>query len=205
MRISKNPLIRRQEIIATAGRLFEEQSIAKTSMSDIAADMGVAKGLVYYYFASKDDLVVAVIEQFADTFSQTLAGILHKTDRDLFAKLRAVLQLYFSAIRSHPALRSITSADPAAFTRLREQLSAGALQHIGPIVAEGLAQGLIDIEYPEQMLRLLVRGLGDLYIEGVRDPAVHTRLIEQALGLAKGRLRISLDDEPIRLPQAETG
>ena len=54
MRISKEPEARKQEILETAMKLFAEKGYEKTSISDIAKEIGVAQGLCYRYFPSKD-------------------------------------------------------------------------------------------------------------------------------------------------------
>jgi len=48
-------------LLRHAEELFAEQGFAKTRMADIARHAGVAKGLVYWYFESKEALVHAVI------------------------------------------------------------------------------------------------------------------------------------------------
>lgn len=188
MRVSKDPEVRRQEIVNTAGRLFQKQGIAKTSITEIARQMGVAKGLVYYYFSSKDELVEAVIDDFTVDLDQELATIQQQEDLDFAGKLKAVLHLYFDAIQSHPAILSFTPADPTAFSLLKEKLSAIAYARVQTILAAGRNKGLIEMDYPEYMLKILIRGLGDLYIEGIRDPKIHATIIEQALGLDKNSL-----------------
>jgi AcrR family transcriptional regulator len=49
------------EIIAAAGRLFAEHGFAATKLDDIARLAGVAKGSVYLYFATKEELFRAVV------------------------------------------------------------------------------------------------------------------------------------------------
>lgn len=56
---------RRQAIIDTARVVFSEQGFAETSMSSIAAKLGGSKATLYNYFASKEELFVAIIQQFA--------------------------------------------------------------------------------------------------------------------------------------------
>ena len=56
MRISKEPEARKQEILETAMKLFAEKGYEKTSISDIVKEIGVAQGLCYRYFPSKDIL-----------------------------------------------------------------------------------------------------------------------------------------------------
>ena len=66
MRITKEPEERKQEILNTALRLFQEKGYEKTSISDIAKDIGVAQGLCYRYFPSKESLFDSVVDQYAE-------------------------------------------------------------------------------------------------------------------------------------------
>ena len=54
MRITKEPEVRKQEILDTALKLFGENGYEKTSITDIAKAIGVAQGLCYRYFPSKE-------------------------------------------------------------------------------------------------------------------------------------------------------
>ncbi|WP_066460544.1 TetR/AcrR family transcriptional regulator [Sanguibacter suarezii] len=65
-RTVKAPDERRSEILAAARELFAERGINKTSISDVAARVGVTRGLVYHYVADKDSLVDAVLAEYID-------------------------------------------------------------------------------------------------------------------------------------------
>ena len=56
------PPARRDELLAVGLRMFSTQPFDELSMDDIAAEAGVAKGLLYYYFGSKRGLYVAAVE-----------------------------------------------------------------------------------------------------------------------------------------------
>ena len=75
MRITKEPEIRKKEIIDAARHLFQRKGIAKTSINDIAKSIGVAKGLVYYYFSSKDELVETVLDEFVEDVDRGLKAV----------------------------------------------------------------------------------------------------------------------------------
>ena len=66
MRISKEPEERKQEILETAIKLFSVNGFEKTSISDIAKEIGIAQGLCYRYFPSKDVLFQSAINEYAD-------------------------------------------------------------------------------------------------------------------------------------------
>lgn len=51
------------EIVAAALRMFAERGYAATKLEDVARAAGIAKGTVYLYFATKEDLFRAVVRQ----------------------------------------------------------------------------------------------------------------------------------------------
>lgn len=54
---------RPDEIVAAALEMFSEKGFAATRLDDIAARAGVSKGAIYLYFATKEDIFRAVVEQ----------------------------------------------------------------------------------------------------------------------------------------------
>jgi AcrR family transcriptional regulator len=190
-RITKDPETRRQEIVDMAKSLFEEQGIPKTSMAEIADKVGVTKGLLYYYFKSKDELVQAIVEQLTHGIDKSLTQIIIDPQLDFPRKFKAFIGAYFQTIAENPVIFSTTPTDPQLFNLVREQLTSVALRHAGHLLNQGVKLGLIDIAYPEFMLKLLIKGLADLYMEGIRDPQIYAVLIEQTLGMKHGQLQLA--------------
>lgn len=62
MRVVKKPEERKAEMVAAAAKLFAQQGFVRTSVAEIVSAVDVAKGLFYYYFTTKDDMVKAVVE-----------------------------------------------------------------------------------------------------------------------------------------------
>jgi len=83
MRITKEPEERKQEILDTALRLFQEKGYEKTSISDIAKAIGVAQGLCYRYFPSKEALFDSVVDQYAGILVEALATPAKKKNMSL--------------------------------------------------------------------------------------------------------------------------
>jgi len=188
MRISKDPEERKQEIIEAAMVLFEEKGIQKTSMSDIAKKLDVAKGLIYYYFRSKDELIAFVIESFSTVVDEEIRKIMKNDALDFYGKLGAILNLFFSSIREHPTLMNITPGNPGMFEYIKTRLSEIAITHASALIEEGKREGFIENKYPGYMLKILISGIADLYMEGVTDPNIHRVLIEEALGIPEGKI-----------------
>jgi AcrR family transcriptional regulator len=71
-RWQRRPEARRDELLDAAQRLFARHGLAQTSVADIAAEAGVAKGSVYRYFDSKEALLSALKDRF---FEQMMARV----------------------------------------------------------------------------------------------------------------------------------
>ncbi|MDD3369087.1 MAG: TetR/AcrR family transcriptional regulator [Lachnospiraceae bacterium] len=65
MRVVKNPDERKQEIVDAAIRVFARKGYEKTSISDIAKEIGISQGLCYRYFPSKEAVYDAGIDKYA--------------------------------------------------------------------------------------------------------------------------------------------
>jgi AcrR family transcriptional regulator len=53
---------RRSQIIESAIQVFAREGIAKTRMEDVAAEAGLSKGLLYWYFKSKEEIIIAIAD-----------------------------------------------------------------------------------------------------------------------------------------------
>ena len=190
MRITKNPEERKQEILDMALLLFEEQGVAKTSMKDIAERMQVAKGLLYYYFASKEELIIQVVEAFTKDVEGDILKIVAHESLSFHQKLSGLIGVFFEAILEHPVLMGLAPTNPSIFDFVKTKLSELAIVHAKELLAKGVSEGYLSLVYPEYMLKILIFGIADLYIGGVEDPKIHCTLIEEALGLEKGSINI---------------
>lgn len=63
---SKKPEVRRKELIEVASALFAEKGYEAVSVRDILNVVDGAPGMFYYYFKSKQDIYLAVMEQYLD-------------------------------------------------------------------------------------------------------------------------------------------
>lgn len=76
MRVVKKPEERKAEMVAAAAKLFAQQGFVRTTVAEIVSTVDVAKGLFYYYFTTKDDMVKAVVEGYCSylgTMAQQIA------------------------------------------------------------------------------------------------------------------------------------
>lgn len=77
--------VRREELLDAAERCFLDRGVAGTSVDDIVAAAGVAKGTFYLYFPSKEKVLGALQERYVAAFRATLAAAMERRRADDFA------------------------------------------------------------------------------------------------------------------------
>ena len=97
MRISKEPEVRRQEIIDTAMRVFSERGYEATTMKDIAREMKVASGLCYHYFPNKQELYETAVRQYARACTAGFVEIFRRTELSLDESLELLGNVWKTA------------------------------------------------------------------------------------------------------------
>jgi AcrR family transcriptional regulator len=105
----------RAKILAAALEQFRTEGFDKATMRGIAQKAGVATGLAYYYFASKEALVMAFYDE-AALAMQPLLEQVHQREKKLEPRLRALIQTkldYFAPNRNFLGALMGSAADPA--------------------------------------------------------------------------------------------
>ena len=99
----------RSRILEAALSVFRERGFEKATMREIAAEAGVAVGAAYYYFDSKDALVMAFYERAqGEMFAQTQAAL--GEAKTLEARLRAIVSAKFNYFAPNRKLLGALSA-----------------------------------------------------------------------------------------------
>jgi AcrR family transcriptional regulator len=105
----------RERILEAALALFRERGFAEATMRDIAARAGVATGLAYYYFESKNAIVLAFYDRATHELPARLVQA--HTHRTLPARLEAIVLAkfdYFMPNRRFLAALMAHAADPSS-------------------------------------------------------------------------------------------
>lgn len=93
----------RARILDTALRLFRERGFEQTTMREVATEAGVATGAAYYYFRSKEELVMAFYLRTADDEREAFAEALAAT-KDLRKRIRSLIAIKLQQFEDHRSL-----------------------------------------------------------------------------------------------------
>lgn len=115
----------RERILDAALDAFGNRGFEAVSLDDIAGAVGVRKQTVLYWFASKDELLAAVLERSADELAVAIEAAVRQVGEG-FARVEAVVRAAFRPAVRRPALlglvRELNRLSPAMSDRLVDRL-----------------------------------------------------------------------------------
>jgi TetR/AcrR family transcriptional regulator, fatty acid metabolism regulator protein len=160
---------KRRVILDAAVRVFARQGFHTCRVSDIADEAGVAYGLVYHYFSSKEEILDTL---FLERWDVMLAAIAEadRSRRTPQEKLFAIAAFIIDSYRHDPDLMKviIVEVTRAANTFGRTHLAKirDAYGQIAAIVAHGQREGVFRAEIPPEFAALAYYGLIEQVLTG---------------------------------------
>jgi TetR/AcrR family transcriptional regulator, fatty acid metabolism regulator protein len=136
---SRTPAVdRRRQILDAAVRAFARRGYEATRVGDVATEAGVAYGLVYHYFTSKEQLLETI---FRDTWSQMLKTIREiETEADpVREQLRKVVALVLRAWNRDPDLVRVLVREVTRTPHLQSEVAE--IQHAFDALERIIARG----------------------------------------------------------------
>lgn len=158
---TKKSLKRRNTILNEAEKLFIKNGFEKTTVKDIAARSGVAKGTFYYYFDTKEDIISSLLEKRYRKTEKKARYVLENENLSSLEKLeKVILRLIFSRRGNFKVYEFFKIDENAKFMKERNKEFWNKFMPIfTEIVKEGVAGGEFETEYPEEVTEILFMGI----------------------------------------------
>ena len=135
---------RKQQLLEAAEQLFTQRGYGATRISDICAAAGVAKGLFYWYFPTKESLFAELVRTMRQQLRRAQAAAM-TPDADPVTRIRQGAEAsvrFMAAHQPYFALLDVERTDDAMADVMKEgsDVYAGDVRRL---VAEAQAQGLV--------------------------------------------------------------
>ena len=137
---------RKDQIIEAATKVFTKHGFADARMDDIVAESGLSKGALYWYFDSKDAIIVSILDQIFDYETTHFREILEQED-----SAKAKLEVFVDATikdldRMKPLMPILFDFWSLSFRKKTIKLALkryyqNFLDLIEPIIEEGIKKG----------------------------------------------------------------
>jgi AcrR family transcriptional regulator len=168
VRTVKKPEERRTEIIAAARDLFHTQGYERTTMRHVMDKLGIAKGTIYHYFRSKEELLEIVVSETVDEIAVMLEHFVESAEGNALE----ILQQLIAASNVEEESAHILEAmhDPANTGMHTRQLSE-TITRLAPFYASviemGIAEGVFQTEHPLEAAEMILTAVQFLTDMGI--------------------------------------
>jgi AcrR family transcriptional regulator len=177
--------VRERELVLATRSLFDERGMQHAPIEEIAKAVGIARGLVYRQFSSKEELFVLTVTDYLDELGDLLAEIMAR-EREPVGRLTAGVEAYAGFCRRYPAfldcalslmhrpameLRGMVSE--SVWLRLGQGMSR-CVSHLTETLRDGTAAGAFEVEDPDYLANVIwTQVLGTMHLArvgvGVRE------------------------------------
>ena len=171
---------REQELVAATRRLFDERGMQDAPIEEIAKAVGIARGLIYRVFSSKEELFVLTVTDYLAELDDVLAAAV-APDGEPVEQLERWARAYAGFCERYPAfldcalslmqrpardLHAILSE--SVWFRLGQAI-AQCVDHVSRLLRDGTAAGAFAVEDPDYTATVLwTQTLGIMHLARIR-------------------------------------
>jgi TetR/AcrR family fatty acid metabolism transcriptional regulator len=130
---------KRRQILDAAVRVFARQGFHACRVSDIADEAGVAYGLVYHYFSSKDEILDTVFLERWNVLLHVIAEV-DARDEPARDKLRAIASFIVDSYRHDPDVMKVIVVEVTRAANSFGRTHLGKIREAYALIAEIVAK-----------------------------------------------------------------
>jgi len=148
---------RRAQILEAALRVFARKGFAGARTDDIAQEAGVSKGLLYWYFKSKDAIIRALLGVLFEPDLKVLERLVAQRERPAGERL---LEVARQALDSLPAIESVLpvayefyalAARPGPVRQALQEYYRRYQTLLAELITQGVARGEWQVDDPQEI------------------------------------------------------
>ena len=192
---------RKQQLLDAAATLFASRGYGPTRIADICEAAGVAKGLFYWYFETKESLFAELVRSMRTQLRRAQAAAMD-SDADPVTRIRQGSEASVRFMAEHIAffaLLEMERTDEAILPVLREGTEV-YIDDTTRLVAEAQSSGLIPDEHPARLLAIGVHGAVSQFSHFHRSGRIDLPVDELAVFVGEWVLRALTAEVPAALP-----
>lgn len=171
MRIVKKSDVRRGEIIQAAKELFLEKDFSSSTMKDVMHKLNIAKGTIYHYFASKDELLDQVIDSMVYDYMSFIEDNMKTLKGSAVNKIERLIRLAGSYSRDSKKLMQNLhkQGNITLHTKLIAQVTLSLAPKLSELIQEGIKENLFSTDTPLETAELIIGGIQFLTDTGIHN------------------------------------
>ncbi|UTC74416.1 TetR/AcrR family transcriptional regulator [Treponema sp. OMZ 792] len=161
MRDVKEPEIRRAEIMNAAMLLFMEKGYTNTTTQDIVDKVNISRGLLYYHFKNKEDILYCLVEQYSDKLLKDI-HIITYDDKTAIEKIRSFMNATIISSENISAEGTVLQKtvdlkeNQYMIDKLSHKLVEKLTIYFEKIINQGITEKVFFVKYPSETAEFLM-------------------------------------------------
>lgn len=162
MRDVKDPEIRRAEIMDAAILLFMEKGYANTTTQDIVDKVNISRGLLYYHFKNKEDILYCLVERYSEKLLRDIHVIVNDDDKTAIEKIRDFIDATIISTDNVSAegteLQKTVDLEENRYMldKLSHKLIEKLTIYFERIINQGISEKVFFVKYPSETAEFLM-------------------------------------------------
>ena len=162
MRDVKDPEIRRAEIMDAAMLLFMEKGYTNTTTQDIVDEVNISRGLLYYDFKNKEDILYCLVERYSEKLLREIHVIINDDDKTAIEKIRAFIDATIISTDNVSAegteLQKTVDLEENRYMldKLSHKLIEKLTIYFERIINQGISEKVFSVKYPSETAEFLM-------------------------------------------------
>ena len=162
MRDVKDPEIRRAEIMDAAMILFMEKGYTNTTTQDIVDKVNISRGLLYYHFKNKEDILYCLVEQYSDRLLKDIYIIVYDEDKTAIEKIRSFIDVTIISSENVSAEGTVLQKtvdleeNQYMIDKLSHKLVEKLTIYFEKIISQGIEEKVFSVKYPLETAEFLM-------------------------------------------------
>ena len=162
MRDVKDPEIRRAEIMDASMLLFMEKGYANTTTQDIVDKVNISRGLLYYHFKNKEDILYCLVERYSEKLLRDIHVIVNDDDKTAIEKIRAFIDATIISTDNVSAegteLQKTVDLKENRYMldKLSHKLIEKLTIYFERIINQGISEKVFSVKYPSETEEFLM-------------------------------------------------
>ena len=173
---------KRARVLDQAARIFAERGLSQTDMAELAARAGVAKGSLYNYFKSKDELYLHVCRHGLTASREAVYGGIDPA-WDIYRQVEHIFRAGVTFALEHPEYVSLyLNIASAGMERFAQKISRSVekytANHLKRLIKQGIKQGLVRPGLDVNLTAFLINSIYIVFIVSLVSPHFKIRMAE---------------------------
>lgn len=158
IRVSKDPGVRKRELVDIAEKLFIKFGYEETAVSDIVKSAKVAQGTFYYYFKSKDEVLDAIIDKLIIEVKEVTKKIASEKDLDAIGRILQFSVYIRNLGEGREKLVDYLHEDKNALLHLKleKKVIPSIVPAFSEIIKQGVDEGIFNTDYPTEAAEAII-------------------------------------------------